>query len=179
MSDQGPIDEKPGKDELLRRIRAGYSAIEETLSPLSDDQLARPGPEGWAIKDHLAHLAIWEQGISALLQRRPRFTAMGVQEAHDQGKSNEDYNELIYHRYAALSPAEAFDLFRSSHRELVQLIESLSEEELFKPYAAYLPEGSQGPQEPVFWWIVGNTFGHFEEHEGYIRELVAGQGGVE
>jgi len=83
------------KAELLERIQRSRSALEGTLSALSEDQLRQAGPSGWSIKDHLAHLATWELGIVELLRHRPRFAAMQIEEAISQGKSEEEINDLI------------------------------------------------------------------------------------
>jgi len=173
MVDQEPSEPKRSKAELLERIQVSYAALEGTLQPLSDDQLSRPAPSGWAIKDHLAHLAVWELGIAALLQHHPRYAAMQVEEAMEQGKSTDELNDLIYQQNASLSPVEARQRFEAAHGRLLQALESLSDDDLYRPYTDYLPESSQGSQDPILYWIVGNTFEHFDEHKAYIRELVS------
>ena len=161
--------------ELLERIERSRSELEGTLSSLSEEQMTKPGPSGWSIKDHLAHLAVWELGIAALLSRRPRFAAMQVEEAVAQGKSEEEINDLIYRRHAGLTVAEARQVFEGAHRQLLEALQALGDEDLFKPYSAYLPEGSDPRQDPVINWIVGNTFGHFDEHHGYIQAILKEQ----
>ena len=173
MTDQGTAEARMSKGELLERIQESYAALGETLRPLSEDQLDRPGPSGWAVKDHLAHLAVWELGIAELLQRRPRFAAMQVEEAFSQGQSQDEINDLIYQRNAVLSPAQAREFFQSAHRQMLQALASLNDDDLYKPYATYVPEGDPVRQDPVMGWIIGNTFGHFDEHNGWIREILA------
>jgi len=160
------------KAELLERIHSSYAALLEILQPLSESQISRPAPSGWAIKDHLAHLAAWELGIAALLQHHPRYAAMQVEEAMEQDKSTDELNDLIYQQNAGLSPAEAREKFEAAHGQMLQVLESLSDDDLFRPYADYLPEGGQGFQDPVLNWIVGNTYEHFDEHKAYIRDHV-------
>ena len=172
MTDQGTEEVRMSKDELLERIQGSYAALEETLRLLSEDQLDRPGPSGWAVKDHLAHLAVWEVGIAELLQRRPRFVAMQVEEAMSQGQSQDEINDLIFQRNVSLSLAQARRFLQSAHQQMLQALEPLSDDDLYKPYAAYVPEGDQVRQDPVMGWIIGNTFAHFDEHNGYIGELL-------
>ena len=173
MNDQESTEPKMSKAELLERIDASYAALAKTLQRLSDDQLSRPAPSGWAIKDHLAHLAAWELGIAVLLQHRPRFAAMQVEEAMEQGKNTDELNDLIYQQNAGLSPAEAREKFEAAHSQMLHALAALNDDDLYKPYTDYLPEGSQGSQEPVLNWIIGDTFEHFDEHQAYIRELVS------
>lgn len=160
------------KAELLERIQRSRSALEGTLSSLSEAQLLQSGPSGWSIKDHLAHLATWELGIVELLRHRPRFAAMQIEEAISQGKGEQEINDLIYRRHAALSLSEVMNEFRTAHQQMLQTLESLDDEDLFKPYSHYLPEGSEPRLDPVINWVVGNTYEHFDEHHGYIRELL-------
>ena len=73
------MTEQISKTELMDRITAGYEALERVLRGLDDAQLSRSGSdEGWAIKDHLFHLAAWERGIAWLLGRRSRTEGMEI-----------------------------------------------------------------------------------------------------
>lgn len=178
MNDQSP-DQTPShpgsKAELLERIQRSRSALEERLNSLDEGQLITPGPSGWSIKDHLAHLATWELGIAELLRRRPRFAAMQVEEAVSQGKSEAEINDLIYRRHAGLPLSQVMEAFHDAHRQLLQSLEPLSDEDLIKPYQSYAPEGKDDRQDPVIYWIMGNTYDHFDEHHGYIRALLKGE----
>lgn len=169
MTDRDDKEVPFSKAELMKRIHQSFAELEDTIRSLDEAQLSRPGPSGWAIKDHLTHLATWELGIAELLQRRSRFAAMQVQDAFDQGKSEDEINDLIFRRHAGKPAAEAKQMFHDAHTSLLQAIEPLSDEDLTQPYASYLPEGNQGPQKPVWYWIVGNTNGHFDEHRAYIH----------
>jgi|GEM_PF-140828 len=160
------------KEELLSRIDRSRRELENAIRPLSDAQLTRRGPFGWSAKDHLAHLATWELGIVELLQKRPRFAAMGVEEAVSQGKTEDEINELIFRRRAHRTASEVMADFEEVHARLLQLLNTLDEEALFQPYASYLPEGTTGSQLPVIHWVAGNTYEHFDEHRGYIEALL-------
>jgi hypothetical protein len=172
MDDQETRPDYPtNKSELMERIQTSRAELEAVLQPLSEAQLIKPGPSGWSIKDHLAHLAIWELGIAELLRRRNRFAAMQVEEAVKEGKSEDEINAIIYRNHAHLLLAEVMDLFNQAHQKLVEALRDLSFEDLLKPYADYVPEGDER-QDPVAYWIRGNTYGHFDEHHGYIQDLL-------
>lgn len=160
------------KAELLVRISQARTILEETIKSLSEEQFSLVGSGEWSIKDHLAHLATWELGIAELLCRRPRFAAMRVEEAVSQGKSEAEVNDLIYHRHAALPLAEVMHEFHEAHHQLLAALEQLDDEDLLKPYAAYVPDGSGDPEKPVLNWIIGNTYEHFNEHLGYIQRIL-------
>lgn len=165
-------NERIGKAELLARIRRSRLALEDELSALSEEQLSIPASNGWSIKDHLVHLATWELGIAELLRGRPRFAAMHVEEAVFQGKSEEAVNELIYRQHANLSLSQVMDKFKDAHRQLLETLETLHDEDLYKPYASFVPGGEDSRQDPVINWIIGNTYEHFDEHRGYIRSAL-------
>jgi hypothetical protein len=164
------------KAQLMEHIHRSRAALEATLKPLSHAQLTKAGASGWSIKDHLAHLATWELGIAALLRRRSRFAAMQVEEAVAEGKSEEEINALIYEHHERLSVAEVMDQFQEAHRQLLEALEALDDEDLLRPYASFVPEGGDNPRDPVVYWVVGNTFPHFDEHLGYIKTLLSETG---
>jgi hypothetical protein len=177
MDDNSQESQAPGmpanKAELLRLIHASRTALEKTLNGLNEAQLTAPGPEGWSIRDHLAHLAAWEQGMVELLHRRNRFAAMQVEDAIRQGKSENEINALIYKHHMQLTLPQVLERFQDVHRQMIEAIEGLSEAELFGPYDAFLPEQERGNRpQPVINWIMGNTYQHFDEHRGYIKQLL-------
>ncbi len=68
--------------ELLQNIDAGWNRFYGYLKTLSDEQLSTPtDASGWTVKDHLTHLAIWEDGIYGLLMGHSRREQMGIDEA--------------------------------------------------------------------------------------------------
>ncbi|NJN99771.1 MAG: ClbS/DfsB family four-helix bundle protein [Anaerolineales bacterium] len=158
------------KAELLARIAEGRTALEQALGRLSEAQLTTPAASGWAIKDHLAHLSAWEAGIAALLQHQPRWAAMGLDEAAITQYEMDDWNEILYQQNRERSLAEVRHYFAESHRQLVAAVESLSEEDLFKPYA-YFEVGEAGKDDtrPIIGRIIGNTYEHYEEHQEWIE----------
>lgn len=165
------------KAALLERIQRAYDALEDTLRPLSEAQLSRPGPSGWAVKDHLNHLTAWELGMVEHLQHRSRFAIMQVEDAVSQGKSEDEINEVIYQRSASLSAREALDRFRAAYRQLLAVFDTLSDDDLYQPYNSFLPGEGKFPgsrrEDPVINWVEGNTYQHFEEHNQWIKELLA------
>jgi hypothetical protein len=172
MADQNDSEIQFSKAELLRRIYAGYSQLEEVLQAIAADEMSWPGPEGWAIKDHMVHLGVWERGIAELLNRRDRYAGMGIPDPTDKGVDEDAINDLIYRQHADLTPLEAREVLNAAHTQLLQAVEALSEAELQQPYGAFLPADQQpGPQNPVWHWIAGNTFGHYELHLGWIQSL--------
>jgi uncharacterized protein (TIGR03083 family) len=176
MSNQAAGDQDPEprytKAELIEHIRQSRLALEEAISLLTEAQLTTPGPERWSVKDHLAHMAVWELGIAELLQRRSRFAAMQIDEnAFSKGMSEDEVNAEIYRRNAGLSLAEVMARFRSAHQQFLEALDRLGDDDLYLPYSAYVPSGEDQRQDPVINWIAGNTFGHFDQHREIIHRL--------
>jgi hypothetical protein len=149
------------KAELLRRMQAGYQQFEALLAPLSEVQMTDPHVNGpWSVKDNLAHLTVWQDYLLSHLQglltnqKPPEFMP---------GLSGEDaINERIYQENKDRPLAEVHTAFRASYQRVLAAVEAVSEEALNVP----LPWRSSSPLWP---FIVGNTFGHYEEHGEIIR----------
>ena len=45
---------------LLQRIEASWASLDELTAELTQAQRTTAGPDGWSVKDHLAHLALWD-----------------------------------------------------------------------------------------------------------------------
>jgi hypothetical protein len=171
------------KSELLARIEPGRRDFEQLLARLSEAELTTPDPTtGWAIKDHVAHLAAWEAGIAALLQRRPRWEAIGLDEATVRANDMDQVNDLIYQRHKDRPLREVLAAFQEAHQELLKALAELTDEDLFKGYSHYAPDISgdadNGPiigwiignaYRPIISWIIGNTYEHYAEHQGWIE----------
>lgn len=173
QTSQAPSDRQVlSKQTLLERIQHYRSVLDETIRGLDENQLSQPGPELWSIKDHLAHLAVWEQGMLALLKGQPRFAAMGVEQAFKDGRSETEINDLIFRHNQDLPVQQVLEKYGQVHAEMMALLEQLSEPDLHRPYATFVPGGDEQREDPVILWVIGNTYAHFDEHTAYIRRLL-------
>jgi uncharacterized protein (TIGR03083 family) len=161
------------KADLLVWMTQGRTALEQVLGQLSEAQLTASGPNGgWTVKDHLAHLAAWERGIAALLQRRPRWAAMGLDEATISNYDEEGVNALIYRQNKDRPLTEVLADFHEAHRQILAALDDLSDAELFKPYASYSGEPAGDDTRPIVGWIAGNTYEHYAEHQAWIEAML-------
>jgi hypothetical protein len=160
------------KADLLARIDQSRAELEKTLQGLSERQLTAPGPEIWSVKDHLAHMAVWELGIAELLQHRDRLAAMNVDPGTFRNKSEDEINDVIYQQQAGLTLEQVMAEFHENHRRMLEVIRSLSDEDLYRPYAFFIEDKRNAPQDPVINWIVGNTCEHFDLHNPWIKSLL-------
>lgn len=147
------------KDELLITIAAEYQALVAAVNRFSLAEQAIPGVNGeWAIQDLLTHLRAWEQLFLGWYRAGARGeTPITPAPGYTWGwKSLGLLNQRIFEEYHHLSPSEAASALAASHAEVVALIETLSEEELFTP-ARYRWLGKATLEAS----IRANTYNHY------------------
>ncbi len=94
--------------------------IENLVSTLSDEDLARMNPYGWTVAALLAHLAYWDQRVLALLHR---WKEKGV----DYSPVDSDaVNEALKPLCLALDPPTAIKLCLSSAEAVDAELEMIS-----------------------------------------------------
>jgi uncharacterized protein (TIGR03083 family) len=171
------MDDEPmpkTKAELLELIAQERSALEQVIAQLSEAQLTTPHPEsGWSVKDHLAHIVMWERSITALLQYQPRWEAMGLDTATVRASSIDQTNDTLYRMHKDRPLSEVMAMFHDSHRHTLEVLNSLDDEALFKSYAHYQPNEQRDDRDaPIINWIAGDTYAHYAEHRKWIGEQV-------
>ncbi len=154
------------KAALLARISAARAALEQALGRLDESALTQPGPDGWSIKDHLAHLSAWVRETTAVLRGQPGHTALGLDAAVYNGGDEDAVNAALQERSHALPLAEVLADFRATHTAILDYIDAESEERLTQPFSPANPEDHRR----VIDAIAGNTYEHDEEHWGWIEQ---------
>src|SRR5437588_10496967 len=91
------------KAVLLQSIERSWASLDQLTEGLTEAQLARPGPAGWSVKDHIAHLAAWNLSLVALLEGRDRDAALGV---WDVPSEVHPVNEVLHRRHRNLVVGE-------------------------------------------------------------------------
>jgi uncharacterized damage-inducible protein DinB len=57
------------RNELLAHYRRMRGELIAAIEGLSDEQLTERSLDGWSVKDHLAHLALWDEIRAAEVER--------------------------------------------------------------------------------------------------------------
>ena len=168
-------DRPTGKAELLARIGRARGELEQVIGPLDPARLDASDATGWSIKDHLAHLAAWQQSLLALLEGRDREAALGVRPGDTVDAEDIDaLNAFIVARNRDRPAPEVLDDFRRTHQQVLAALGRLSDADLARPYAHFQP--GDDDQRPVLGWIVGNTYDHDEGHLPAILALAGARG---
>jgi uncharacterized protein (TIGR03083 family) len=162
-------------EEALREIRERRADLDALLERLTPRQMVTAGDDGWTVKDHLTHLAAWEQSLVALLSGTSRHEALGVSE-ETYSSGFDAINEKVRESRAHLSLDDALAFYRTSHEEVLAAIARLSDGDLNRTYSSFQPsEPGKDSGAPIIGWIMGNTGEHYEEHIPWIRQIVEQQ----
>lgn len=174
------MSEPRTKDEFLPDLERAWAELNETLEGFSEEQMTqRTDAVGWTVKDHLAHLVSWEEGIIALLRRQPRWEAMRVTTALAETRlepiTEDELNQHMRDQMQALSLAEVGERLAAANDEVTALVESMEAEDLLKGYSHFAPdEPGEETGRPVLGWVVGNSSEHYREHLSWMRAIAEG-----
>lgn len=143
------------KTQLIDKIIETRSAWDVILAEMNITQLAQPVENGvGSVKDLLAHISWYEHEMVFMIQSRT---------LHGSDWWNlplDVRNDLIFQENKDRTLVDIVDSSRLIHQQLLQLIESLSEDDLQLP--------SEFPGMPTDWlpWqvIASNTYEHYLEH---------------
>lgn len=163
------------KAQLLESIQTGWEELMGVLVALDDASKERVDlASGWAICDHLYHLAAWEQGIAYLLTGRSRTAGMGITADQWRDLTMDQINDLVHERGRGRPAAEAMATLRMAHTEMLDALAGLDDADLQRGYSTFDSQDKEDGR-PIIGWIIGDTYDHYEEHLGYIRELISGK----
>ena len=145
------------KAEALEAMQTGWDEFNAYLDSLSEQQLTQPtDAAGWTAKDHVIHLAVWEAGVIGIFAGQNQMRTMGVDDPEAWEKGDWDaINAVIYAQNKDLSLAEVRQRFRDIHERLLALVQSLTDEDLQRPYNSYLPDSPDtDPGHEHRWWAI-------------------------
>ena len=174
MTDQPPAAYPTTMDELHAVLARSRENVLAVVEPLTDDRIARLGPEGWSPKDHLAHLAVWERWATGILTGQDKAATLGVPPESLATDDFDQANEVIRARWADTPRAEVMAMLAASRQRLLATLAGLTYEDLMRPYAHYQP-GSPDITDPVAYWVAGNSYQHDDEHRPWIEGLLVGE----
>ena len=168
------METRHNKAELLSLMDAAWTQLNSALDRLTPQQMTEiRDPAGWAVKDHLVHLAAWERSVVMVLQGRPRHEGLGIGEAVYNSDDEDNINAAIQAQGKTIAPAEALAALRTAHQQLLSLVAPLTDTDLYKAVSDYLPASAGDRDErPLLGLIYSNTAHHFGEHQAWIASLV-------
>jgi hypothetical protein len=158
-------------NSVMAPIEKGWAELNALVDSLGPPGLTITGSDGWAVKDHLVHIAAWEHSLLALLDGSDRRSAMGVPGVAEE---TDAVNAAVWALHRNKTPGQALDYFRNAHAALMRMLGAMSDAELQLPYNHYQRNDprSESDDRPVVDWVAGNTYDHYAEHIAWINQLV-------
>lgn len=109
------------RDALLQHYRRMRDELSAAIDGLSDAQMTEPSLDGWSVKDHLAHIALWDDMRAGEVTR--------ISAGHDaawrmSGEQDEAYNAICHDLRLALPPAQALWELETTQQRLLDAIAS-------------------------------------------------------
>lgn len=170
------------KDSILERIEAAANAIDEVVAGMTDEQLLRGKADGgWSGRDILAHLAAdlrwFTAQFEALLEEREptaaeAFTSSAPPDPRFNLSTQDGRNAAQYEMNRHLSLDEVRQRFAEYRKRAANAIARIPADQFNKQYTIVplqhmmqvrpARDGEEG--WPLWRWISGNTWHHFEDH---------------
>lgn len=109
------------RDAVLQHYRRTREALLSAIHGLSDDLMTEPSLDGWSVKDHLAHLALWDEMRASEVAR---VSAGHVSAWHMTADQDAAYNAMGYAMRHALSLDQVRWELATSRQRLLDAIAS-------------------------------------------------------
>lgn len=138
------------REDLLRHYRESRRRLLAAIDGLTDEEMAEPSIDGWAVKDHLAHLALWDdiRADEVLRISAGHESAWRMTEEQDEA-----HNAAGYELRRSMSAAQACWELETSRRRLMDAI------------AKAPPRALEGS----LYGAAGLRSGHEEQHAAWLE----------
>ena len=138
------------RGDLIRHYGESRARLLAAIEGLTDEQMSEPSIDGWAVKDHLAHLALWDDIRAAEVER----VAAGHESAWKMNDEQDDqHNATGYELRRSMSTGQARWELENSRRKLVDAITAAPPETL----------------DPDLYGAAGLLSQHEGQHAGWIE----------
>lgn len=131
------------RDSLLTHYRQMRADLLDAIAGLTDAQLTERTLDGWCVKDHMAHIALWDEKRAAEIARVSAGYAPAWQHMTDE--QNQEYNDLTQAMRADLSPDQVRWELATTHERLLEAIAGAAERGLDP--SLYREAGLRGTHE--------------------------------
>jgi uncharacterized damage-inducible protein DinB len=138
------------REELLRHYRESREKLLAAIEGLTDEEMSEPSIDGWSVKDHLAHMALWDDIRAEEVNRISAGYESGWQMTDEQ---DEALNTAGYEMRRSLSPAQARWELANSRRKLMDAIAGCTPRAL----------------DASLYGAAGLRSGHEDQHAGWLK----------
>ncbi len=150
---------------VIERVETAKAALDNFLGSISDTQKHAPSTATkWAVRDHLTHMAAWHHALLAVLAKRDRYAAMGIDRAWIKRgvTTSDDINAIIYYQHKTKTYDEALAMFEESYRAVRDALAQLDDATLALPFHQF--QEGETRDTPILKWVEGATYEHYEQH---------------
>jgi uncharacterized damage-inducible protein DinB len=107
------------QDELLQHYRSMREELLSAIAGLSENQLTEPTLDGWAVKDHLVHIALWDEIRASEVER----ISAGWDSLWKLDQQQETaFSSLFYEIRRSASAAQALWELRETHARFMNVL---------------------------------------------------------
>lgn len=157
--------------KLLVKIQKAYDDIDTFAAAHAEAELTTlKDGGGWSVKDHLIHMAVWDDGLDALLNREDTSERMGIAGIEFKPRTDDAINDVIFRQHKDMTLDEVKTTRQRIHDRLVATISAMSDDDLNRPYKDF--NSKSGSNQPILGNILGNTSGHYRKHLPWIKAIV-------
>ena len=160
------------KAELLAYTEGRWQAVVRLTDALTDSEWTSPtDAAGWSVKDHVAHFVTWVRAEIALLQHgTPLPQSQGIPDALWSTGDFDQMNALVRQQSLNDSPAVVRTERDRVFRKLMEVVGTYSDADLERPATEF---GLEEPGKSLLAVLLEYHGDHFEEHRGYIENIIA------
>ena len=142
---------------VLESFDSEGAELMSAIEGLSETALEEPSLNGWSVKDHLSHLAQWEE----LRYLDTVRIAAGYRSAVDSTPAQDEvFNQMTVEWRRSHSLAQVLWELETARRRVLDAVATLSDEELARVLTDSWPLGAR---------VIEGAMGHEAEHAGWIR----------
>jgi hypothetical protein len=161
------------KSALIKAVDEAWAELHAFLRSLTEENTSRQDDNGWTVKDHATHIAVWEDSVAVLFRGKQRHEALGIDEAFYKEATFDQINAIVKERYSHLRLGEAVALLTQVHDALMAEVQALSEVQLTITVRDFFPQAPREDDRRMMDFIYWNTADHFTEHLPWMRGLTS------
>jgi hypothetical protein len=122
------------KADMVKTIFQERQRLQIKLDQLTPEELCRPGAMSeWSVKDILMHLVDWEQRVIRWYHAGKRGEKPHIPEEGKTWRDLPEVNRMYFLSHLDMTLADVLGEFEGSYTQMLALIETISEEEMFTP----------------------------------------------